>query len=147
MDNPEPCRVGAGHHAAGGKPEHPAGVRQRRVQLRCRLRGDLYNGNGITREVSLCLQRRSGYLATTNTGHTNLLVTRLRIQAERYRWLYSGRAYRSATGFGQNIAEYTDNGKRYILSSDVNHPTYPAGQCVITETVLRAILSAFKVLL
>lgn len=45
--------------------------------------------------------------------------------------------------FGQNIAEYTDNGKRYILSSDVNHPTYPAGQCVITETVLRAILSAF----
>ena len=45
--------------------------------------------------------------------------------------------------FGQNIAEYTDNGKRYILSSDVNHPTYPAGQCVITETVLRAILSSF----
>lgn len=28
-------------------------------------------------------------------------------------------------------------------AADVNHPTYPAGQCVITETVLRAILSAF----
>ncbi|HFU1251936.1 TPA: hypothetical protein ACGQTK_003015 [Klebsiella quasipneumoniae] len=45
--------------------------------------------------------------------------------------------------FGQSLSDYNDSGKKYIVAADVNHPTYPAGQCVITETVLRAILSAF----
>ncbi len=45
--------------------------------------------------------------------------------------------------FGQSLSDYNDSGRKYIVAADVNHPTYPAGQCVITETVLRAILSAF----